>query len=100
MTKNSAMKTARPFLIGHRRKASATAVPMLNPFTGQVVAEVCQAWEAEADEAMQESLVACEAMRYLPAHARVQALNTIANGPSFRVKTFHYLRQFNSCATK
>ncbi len=80
MTRNSTMGTARPFLIGHRWKESATAVPVINPFTGQVLAEVCQAGKAEADEAMQESVAACEAMRRLPAHARAQALDMIANG--------------------
>ena len=53
---------------------------MLNLFTGQVLAEDFQAGKAEADEAMQESVAACEAMRRLPAHARAQALERIANG--------------------
>ncbi len=62
MNRNSTRETARPFLIGHRWQESATAGRVLNPFAGQVLADVYQAGKAEADAAMQESVAAFEAV--------------------------------------
>lgn len=72
------MGSARPFLIGNRWQQSATTVPVVNPFNGDRVAEVCQAGKTEAEEAIRASVTAFSGMRRLPAHVRAAALGTIA----------------------
>ncbi len=68
----------RPFLIGNRWRTTATAVPVKNPFNGSLAAEVCQAGEAEAEEAVAAAVSAFSSMRRLPAHERAGALGKIA----------------------
>lgn len=70
--------TARPFLIGDQWRHSDRTAPVVNPFSGDTVAEVCQAGKTEAEEAIGTSVAAFSAMRRLPAHARAGALGTIA----------------------
>jgi len=70
--------SAHPFLIGNRWQHSATTVPVINPFNGDRVAEVCQAGKTEAEDAIRASVTAFSGMRRLPAHVRAAALGTIA----------------------
>jgi glyceraldehyde-3-phosphate dehydrogenase (NADP+) len=70
--------SVRPFLIGNRWQQSATTVPVINPFNGDRVAEVCQAGKTEAEDAIRASVTAFSGMRRLPAHVRAAALGTIA----------------------
>jgi len=72
------MRTARPFLLGARWRHSAKTAPVINPFTGETVAEVCQAGSAEAEEAISAAVESCPAMRRLAAHARAATLSKIA----------------------
>ncbi|MBI4401905.1 MAG: aldehyde dehydrogenase family protein, partial [Nitrospirae bacterium] len=72
------MGSARPFLIGDRWCHTSTTAPVINPFGGGTVAEVCQAGKVEAEEAIGVSVRAFSAMRRLPAHARAAALGKIA----------------------
>ena len=61
------MKPARPFLIGGRWRHTDRVAPVVNPFSGETVAEVCQAGKTEADEAIGAAVTAFSAMRRLPA---------------------------------
>lgn len=72
------METARPFLSGGRWHQSAATAIVHNPFTGQQIAEVCQAGQAEAEAAVQATVEAAPVMRDLPAHARAAFLHKIA----------------------
>lgn len=72
------MGTARPFLIADQWRYTPETLPVANPFSRATVAEVCQAGDAEADEATSASLTAFSALRRLPAYARANALNKIA----------------------
>lgn len=78
------MGDPRPFLLAGRWRHTSKTAPVINPFTGQTVAEVCQAARAEADEAIGAAVQAFAVMRGLPAHARAAALATIAAGLSSR----------------
>lgn len=72
------MEAARPFLSGGRWQQSAATAPVLNPFTGEQIAQVYQAGQAEADAAVQATAAAAPVMRELPAHARATFLHHIA----------------------
>jgi acyl-CoA reductase-like NAD-dependent aldehyde dehydrogenase len=68
----------RPFLIGGQWRQGNTAAPVHDPFTGKVVAEVCQASDADADAAVQSTVEAAKPMGALPAHRRYHLLQRIA----------------------
>jgi len=68
----------RPFLIGGQWRQGNTAAPVHDPFTGKVVAEVCQASDADADAAVQSTVEAAKSMGALPAHRRYHLLQRIA----------------------
>jgi len=72
------MSAARPYLLGGRWRSSDTIARIVNPYTGETVAEVCQAGKTEADEAGAAALAAFTETRRLPAHARSAALARIA----------------------
>jgi glyceraldehyde-3-phosphate dehydrogenase (NADP+) len=79
---------AKPLLIGSQWRTTAVTAPVRNPYTGAVVAEVCQAGKAEADEAAWTAAAAFPAMRRLPAHVRAGALAKIARALSDRRDEF------------
>jgi glyceraldehyde-3-phosphate dehydrogenase (NADP+) len=68
----------RPFLIHGQWIQGPVAVRVTNPFNGQLIAEVSQAGEAEADAAMASTAGATAAMGTLPSHARYNILQEIA----------------------
>ncbi len=72
------MEAARPFLIGGQWRRSASTAKVINPFTGETIAEICRAGPTEAAAAVQAAVTATVAMRELPAHARAEALLKIA----------------------
>ena len=72
--------SARPFLIGDRWVSTTETARVVNPFSGDTVAEVCQAGQAEASLAVQSAVAAFDAMRQLPAYARSTALTHIVSG--------------------
>ena len=82
------MGSARPFLIRNQWRSTATTAAVRNPFTGEVIGEVCQAGAAEADEAVQAAVSAFPAMRQLAAHARAAALQKIASSLAARHEEF------------
>ena len=68
------MEKARPFLVGGRWHRTATTAPLHNPFTGDILALVCQAGADEASQATASTVEGAAAMRQLPAHARASIL--------------------------
>lgn len=78
------METVRPFLIAARWQHAANTAPVINPFTGKTVAEVCQAGPSDVEEAVGAAVEAFSATRRLPAHARASALGKIAAGLTAR----------------
>lgn len=82
------MGSVRRLLIGNQWRQSATRAQVFNPFNGTVVAEVCQAELAEAEQALQKAAAAFLVMRHLPTYARARALGKIAQGLLARQEEF------------
>jgi acyl-CoA reductase-like NAD-dependent aldehyde dehydrogenase len=82
------MAHAKSLLIGHEWIRTATVVPVLNPFTGEQVAEVFQAGQAEAEAATTAAVSAFHSMRRLPSHARARALAALASHLTTRQEEF------------
>jgi len=74
----------KPLLVGDRWVRTARTTPIFNPFTGERIAEVCQAGEEEVESAIQAAVSAFTKTRRLPSHVRAAALNAIAGGLSSR----------------
>ncbi len=72
------MQEARSFLVHGVWKRSATTVGVTNPFTGNVIAEVCQAGESDVEEAIASSVAAAPVMAKLASHARYNILQDMA----------------------
>lgn len=82
------MTTRRAMLIAGRWIETGTTSPIRNPFNGEVLAEVCLAGEAEADEAIHAATSAFSVSRRLPAHKRAEALQKIAGDIATRTEEF------------
>ena len=74
------MQEPRPFLIGGLWRRGEALIPVNDPFTGRLLAEVSSASSADAEAAIQSTVGAAAAMGSLPSHARYQALQKIAGG--------------------
>jgi glyceraldehyde-3-phosphate dehydrogenase (NADP+) len=72
------LQEARSFLVHGVWKRSATTVGVTNPFTGNVIAEVCQAGESDVEEAIASSVAAAPVMAKLASHARYNILQDMA----------------------
>lgn len=72
------MQGPRPFLVHGVWKHSATTARVTNPFTGNAIAEICQAGESDAEEAIASSVAAAPAMAKLASHARYNILQDMA----------------------
>jgi glyceraldehyde-3-phosphate dehydrogenase (NADP+) len=70
--------TARPFLVAGRWQHTTTTAKIINPFNGDLVAEVCQAGRSEIEPAIQATIEGARVMRSLPGHARSTLLHNIA----------------------
>jgi glyceraldehyde-3-phosphate dehydrogenase (NADP+) len=68
----------RPFLVHGEWKHGERTARVVNPFTGQTIAEVVQATEADVEQAIASTASAAVAMGTLPAHARYNMLQQIA----------------------
>ena len=75
-------------LIAGRWVETGSTSPIRNPFNGEVLAEVCLAGEAEADEAIRAAVAAFAISRRQPAHKRSEALQKIAGGVTSRKEEF------------
>ena len=72
------MQGPRPFLVHGQWKPGDTTARIVNPFTGQVVAEVVQATESDAEQAVASTSSAATQMAALAGHARYNILQQIA----------------------
>jgi len=75
-------------LIAGRWVETGAAGPIRNPYNGEVLAEVCLAGEAEADEAICAATSAFAVSRRLPAYKRAEALQKIAGDIATRKEEF------------
>jgi acyl-CoA reductase-like NAD-dependent aldehyde dehydrogenase len=76
------------FLIGTEWRESPTRQSVINPYTGNLVAEVCQAQAQDIEDAIQLSISAFSTFAALPSHARATALSTIAHQLTDRLPEF------------
>lgn len=72
------MQESRPFLVHGQWKQGAIASPVVDPFTGRLVAQVTQATESDIDQAISSTFSAAAPMGQLPCHARYDMLQQIA----------------------
>lgn len=72
------MQEPRPFLVHGQWKHGERTARVVNPFTGQTIAEVVQATEADVEQAVASTANAAVAMGTLPAHARYNMLQQMA----------------------
>lgn len=72
------MQGSRPFLVHGQWKHGDTTARVVNPFTGQAIAEVVHATEADAEQAMASTSGAAATMAGLASHARYNILQQIA----------------------
>jgi glyceraldehyde-3-phosphate dehydrogenase (NADP+) len=75
-------------LIGGQWRQTAAAARVSNPFTGELIAEVCQAGPAEAEDAIQATADAAESMGTLAGHARSALLERMAQSIRARQEEF------------
>jgi len=68
----------RPFLVHGQWKHGDRLAHVVNPFTGQTIADVVQASDTDVEEAVVSSVHAAPVMAGLPAHARYNILQQIA----------------------
>lgn len=72
------MQGSRPFLVHGQWKHGDTTARVVNPFTGQVVADVVQATESDVEQAIASTAGATASMAGLAGHARYNILQQIA----------------------
>ncbi|HMU53627.1 MAG TPA: aldehyde dehydrogenase family protein [Nitrospira sp.] len=72
------MQGPRPFLIGGMWRQGKTVLPVHDPFTGKVLAEVAQAGSEDASDAAQSTSDAARQMGALSSHGRYHLLQKIA----------------------
>jgi acyl-CoA reductase-like NAD-dependent aldehyde dehydrogenase len=74
------MKEKYNFLVGGEWRESGEILEVRFPYTGEVVARVCQAGERDLDDAAEAAVRAFRVTRKLPAHARSRMLLLLADG--------------------
>ena len=72
------MQGPRPFLVHGQWKQGDTTARVVNPFNGQVIADVVQATESDAEQAIASTSGATATMGELPAYARYNILQQVA----------------------
>ncbi|MEK9141795.1 MAG: aldehyde dehydrogenase family protein, partial [Nitrospirota bacterium] len=72
------MQESRPLLVHGQWKSGERLAPVVDPFTGKLLAQVTQATESDVDEAIASTCSAATTMGQLPAHARYNILQQIA----------------------
>jgi glyceraldehyde-3-phosphate dehydrogenase (NADP+) len=72
------VQESRPFLVHGQWKHGEATASVVDPFTGQLIAEVAQATEADVDQAIASTYSAAATMGQLPSHARYNILQQIA----------------------
>ena len=81
-------RARRPILIGGRWVETAETAAIRDPYSGETLADVCLAGEAEIEEATKSAVAAFAVSRHLPSHARATALQTVANALATRHEEF------------
>lgn len=82
------MNQPRPLLIGGRPRSTSLRDSIRNPYNGEVIAEVCLADDAAAEEAVRSVAQAAVEMKRLPAHVRAAACAEIAEALRQRQEEF------------
>ncbi len=72
------MQEFRPFLVHGQWRSGELSAPVVDPFTGKLVAQVTQATESDVEEAIASTCSAAETMGKLPAHGRYNILQQVA----------------------
>ncbi len=72
------MQESRPFLVHGQWKSGERSAPVVDPFTGKLIAQVVQATESDVDEAVASTSGATTTMGQLSGHARYNILQQIA----------------------
>ena len=72
------MSGMRPLLIDREWRLTCQTAPVVNPYTGETIAQVCQAGKGEAEEATAVAVEAFSCMRRLSSYARAAALSKVA----------------------
>ncbi len=68
------MTDPRPFLVGGEWRTSDDILEVRFPYTGEVIARVCQATDRDLDDAVQAAVRGFEVTRKLPSHRRSKIL--------------------------
>lgn len=71
------MMDARPFLVGGQWRTSEDINEVRFPYDGEVVGRVCQASDADLEEAIASSVAGFQTTRKLPSHARSEILHNL-----------------------
>ncbi|RMH05569.1 MAG: aldehyde dehydrogenase family protein [Nitrospirae bacterium] len=77
-----------PFFIGTQRRSSPECVPVSNPYTGEVIAHVCQATASDVEEALCLAVQASSALASVPTYVRAHALASLAEAVRTRQEDF------------
>ncbi len=72
------MQEFRPFLVHGQWKSGELSAPVVDPFTGKLVAQVTQATASDVEEAIASTCSAASTMEQLPSHARYNILQQVA----------------------
>ncbi len=82
------MTDKRPFLVGGEWRTSDRVNEVRFPYTGEVVAGVCQASEDDVEEAIQSAVAGFEITRRLPSHERFGILQNLIDQMEKRANDF------------
>ena len=80
--------TAKPILVNGQWSQTSSSEPVHCPYSGDLLATVCQADSQHIDQAIQSMKQAATEFATIPAHVRAQALSHIANGIAARHEEF------------
>ncbi|MCZ6800346.1 MAG: aldehyde dehydrogenase family protein [Nitrospirae bacterium] len=74
---NLSLPSVRPFLIAGTWQESEPRVPVINPYSGEHITEVCQAQPHHVEQAIQAAVNASIPFKKLSSYARAQALSQL-----------------------
>jgi glyceraldehyde-3-phosphate dehydrogenase (NADP+) len=80
--------TAKPILVNGQWSQTSSSEPVHCPYSGDLLATVCQADSQHIDQAIESMKQAATEFATIPAHVRAQALSHIANGIAARHEEF------------
>ncbi len=78
----------KPYFVGGSWKSSGQAKPVVNPWTGETMTEVCVADREAVEEALNSAAKAFEVTSKIPAHERAKSLTVIVDSLLARKKDF------------